>query len=618
MDNHTKNFQRSNTTANTLTQRIPSEIWFVNIFSLLGISTLAIFGSVNIVSEAIITGVLEWVFCIILALNLLLLKIYTKRWLVPAKVIMMFSVTLPLLFLLTVGGIGGTGVYWYFTYPVLSFLLWQRKMGWLWMAVLFTGVAIMLTLDALEMVELYYLFTEIRQLSVSLIVVAALLYLFRYITDNQQEQLRIQQIDLEKSQHGMQEALRSAKASEKLLQDQTGQLEQEAQGLQDTRRAMTNLLEDIQSEKQRAEHLALDLQKFRLAVDSSSDSIVITDVEGTVLFCNASVERLTGYTQKEVIGTKAGKLWGGLMPKEFYKKMWDTIKVDKKSFSGEIKNHRKNGEEYYSLASISPVLDDAGNVEFFVSIQRDISEEKAVDKAKTEFVSLASHQLRTPLSTINWYAEMLLSDDAGKLNEEQKDYLQEIYRGNQRMVDLVNALLNVSRLELGTFMVEPEDVDMVALCKDIVKDVEPRVFAKKQNLTEEYEELKTISTDAKLMRMVIENLLTNAVKYTPEEGSVTIRVKKKNTRRFIIEVQDTGYGIPKDQQAKIFTKLFRADNVRESDTDGTGLGLYLTKSIVDYAKGKISFTSKEGKGTTFTVELPFSGMKSKQGSKKIE
>jgi signal transduction histidine kinase len=128
------------------------------------------------------------------------------------------------------------------------------------------------------------------------------------------------------------------------------------------------------------------------------------------------------------------------MSADIYDKLWKQLKKDKKSFIGEIKNKRKNGELYDVIASISPILDKNNEVKYFVALERDITKEKAVDRAKSEFVSLASHQLRTPLSTVNWYAEMLLDGDAGKLNATQKDYLEEIEKGNKRMIELVNAL----------------------------------------------------------------------------------------------------------------------------------------------------------------------------------
>lgn len=387
--------------------------------------------------------------------------------------------------------------------------------------------------------------------------------------------------------------------------------------LEKQKKAILNILEDVEQEKKKVEILANDLEKFKMAVDNVSDHIVITDPEGIVLYGNKVVEKITGYTLKEALGRKAGSLWRKPMAQEYYEKLWLTIKTSKKPFFGQITNVRKNGEEYEASISISPVLNNSGKVIYFVGIERDITQEKAIDRAKTEFVSLASHQLRTPLSTINWYAEMLLNGDAGKLQPEQTNYLEEIYRGNQRMVDLVNSLLNVSRMELGTFVVDPVDCDLKEIVDEVIKELTPRIKTKKQKFNLEYDvSLSPMKLDKKLMHMVLENLLSNAVKYTPEKGQIGMLIGK-NKNNLEIKVSDTGMGIPFSQQDKIFTKLFRADNVRTTDAEGTGLGLYLVKNILEHSGGKINFVSQENKGTTFTVILPLSGMKKKIGTKSL-
>jgi PAS domain S-box-containing protein len=261
---------------------------------------------------------------------------------------------------------------------------------------------------------------------------------------------------------------------------------------------------------------------------------------------------------------------------------------------------------------------DGSPIEVVGTIQ-DITREKAVDQAKSEFVSLASHQLRTPLSAINWYTEMLIAGDAGELNADQKKFLGEVYAANQRMVDLVNSLLNVSRLELGTFAVEPVETDFVEVAKSVVAELAPQIAAKQMNVETRYDQLPKIMADPKLVRIIFQNFMTNALKYTPEKGKVLFTLTKDPSGQFVqVVVGDTGYGIPKDQQDKIFSKLFRADNVRAKDTEGTGLGLYIIKSIVDEVGGKVSFISEENKGTTFTVLLPIAGMKRRDGTKQLD
>ncbi|MGB0757302.1 MAG: ATP-binding protein, partial [Patescibacteria group bacterium] len=387
-----------------------------------------------------------------------------------------------------------------------------------------------------------------------------------------------------------------------------------------TKKATLNILEDFADEKDKLQTQVIETLKYKKAVDATNDHIIITDPEGTIIYANSSVERITGFDLDEIIGKKAGskELWGGHMDKKFYSQLWSTIKKKKQVFAGEIKNRRKNGEFYYAHVSISPVVDENHELLYFVGIERDISAEKEIDMAKTEFVSLASHQLRTPLSAINWYSELMLSEDSGDLNTNQRSYMEEIYTGSQRMVQLVNALLNVSRIELGTFIVDPESADLRVLVDEVINESEKDVLLKNLIIKKQYQDdIPMVDLDVSLTRIMIQNLITNSVKYTPEKGTITVSISVKNDQ-LVLEVADTGMGIPKAEQRHVFTKLYRADNVKETDTQGTGLGLYTTKSILDHINGSISFTSKEGKGTTFTITIPVSGMKNKEGTRRLQ
>ncbi|MCL4406208.1 MAG: ATP-binding protein [Patescibacteria group bacterium] len=373
--------------------------------------------------------------------------------------------------------------------------------------------------------------------------------------------------------------------------------------LQDTQTALLNVLEDVDREKRISENLAADLQKFRLAVDSASDHIMITDPDAKIIYANHAAEAMTGYSFEEMEG-KTPALWGGQMPDEFYKQMWDTIKNKKMPFIGELQNRRKDGVVYTAELRISPILDGSGNVRFYVGVERDITKTKEIDRAKTEFVSLASHQLRTPLSIINWYSEMLLGGDVGKITLKEKTYLDEIYRTNKRMIDLVNALLNVSKIDLGTFPIEPEAVDVAAISDSVIGELEPQMRERHIVVDKKYGSMPKIEADPKIIRIIIQNLLSNAVKYSKEGGRITESIQKESGN-LSITVADNGIGIPSGQQDKIFAKLFRADNAREVDPDGNGLGLYLIKSLVEQLGGRIWFESAENKGTTFFVILPF-------------
>lgn len=385
-------------------------------------------------------------------------------------------------------------------------------------------------------------------------------------------------------------------------------------GLEEKVRERTAQLRD---EKETSERLAQDLRKFQLAVENASDQIVITDRDARIIYANQVIESNTGYSREEVIGRNPGELWGGQMGKQFYHKMWKVIN-EKKIWEGELTNKRKNGETYIAALSIAPITDDLGEVRFFVGIERDITLEKEVDRMKTEFISVASHQLRTPLSAIKWFTEMLISEDAGKLTAEQRKFLEQVYASNERMIELVNSLLNVSRIEQGRITIEPTPTDLPKLVEEILIELKPKIDVKRLRVAQSsHSRLPKILVDSKLIRQVYANLLSNSVKYTRDGGEITILISKKGDE-ILSQIHDDGYGIPKDQQERVFTKFFRGDNILKVSAEGTGLGLYIVKSVVESSGGKIWFTSEEGKGTTFWFTLPIKGSPVRRGERTLE
>lgn len=397
------------------------------------------------------------------------------------------------------------------------------------------------------------------------------------------------------------------------VEDQTHQIQEKNQFLEQQQNAMMNILEDVEQEKNRFTKLAQDLKKFQLAVENATDQIVITDPEGKVLYANPSTTRLTGYTNEEIMGQKAGnpQLWGGLMGQKFYQEMWDTLKKQKQEFSGRIENQRKTGEKYTVETNIAPILDDQGELQFFVAIERDVTQEIEVDRMKTEFISLASHQLKTPLTSIKWYLEILSEHES--LDEEEQGLVESIQDSSERMIDLVNALLNVSRIESGRIIVEPVMTSLAGLLDTVLQEAQVRIQEKNQKLKVSIPaDIPDISIDPKLIHQVLMNLVTNAVKYTPENGEISVSMTQSDTE-VIVEVSDTGYGIPEEAKSRIFEKFFRADNIAHKETDGTGLGLYLAVLILEVSKGRIWFESTEGQSTTFWVALPKAGSPAKAG-----
>ncbi len=398
------------------------------------------------------------------------------------------------------------------------------------------------------------------------------------------------------------------------------------------------LEDDITDQKVVEEELAKEIKelaeektKDEVILNSIGEGVVVIDQNGKILLVNQEAARMLGYEIGEMVGRSYVELWN-------LEDTWGNVVVNRptqralssgeSTSTGEYFFSRRDGGLFPAFITVSPVVQE-GKIIGAIDVFRDITREKAADTAKTEFVSLASHQLRTPLSAINWYAEMLLSGDLGAIDPNQKKYLEEIYDANRRMVELVNALLNVSRIDLGTFAIEPEELFVEKIAKNVVGELKPQIGYKKIQFGENYDPgTPAIKADPQLVRIVVQNLLTNSIKYTEPEGKVDLEVKLEKVGEVVggrtilddsvlIKVSDNGYGIPAEQKDKIFTKLFRADNVKIKDTEGTGLGLYIVKSIVDATGGSIWFDSKEGEGTTFYVLLPVSGMQKRSGTKQL-
>ncbi len=359
----------------------------------------------------------------------------------------------------------------------------------------------------------------------------------------------------------------------------------------------------------------LDQEKVRAEalLESIGEGVIVTDKGGNITLMNGQAVSLLRFDPKEAIG----KPYLQIVPMQ--NEEGKTVQGDERWISATARGKklesglfptryyvRKDGTRFPVVCTKTPVILNGtfiGGIETF----RDITAAKEIDRAKTEFVSLASHQLRTPLSVISMYSELLkkpLKSKKGADSEEQMLYAEEIYQATRRMAELINDLLNVSRIDTQTLAVEPKLADLKEIVESVLKEVDMKIKDKRLAIETHYaKRIPKLMTDKQLLRIAIQNLVFNAIKYTPKRGRIRLAIQCKKPD-IIFSVSDTGIGIPEEQQGEIFKKLFRAANVNHGEIEGTGLGLYIARSIIKKLGGSISFTSKEGKGSVFSVHLP--------------
>lgn len=362
-----------------------------------------------------------------------------------------------------------------------------------------------------------------------------------------------------------------------------------------------------QSSKTMVETLAEELlsssrELFTEVYYNSPVPYLLIDLEGVVVSANVAAVRLFSIPRERIEGTnvflalECGSADHLEMIKQKYQR---SLTID----SEEVRVKRGDDEMAWALLSLfrfSTLRERHLGLLTLV----DVTKQKQIENAKSEFVSLASHQLRTPIAGMKWSAELLVMDTTDPLSPRQKKYIERLLASIDRLSILVDDFLRVSRFELGTFVSDTTIFSLPELFADILKEQHLKVQTKHITVETFFDStINEIVLDPELLRMIITNLYTNAAKYTPEQGTIHIGYSVKGDE-IIIAIADNGIGIPVAEQPNVFKKLFRAQNATRQVPDGTGLGLYIVKEAVSVLHGHISFTSAEGVGTTFEVRIP--------------
>ncbi len=349
----------------------------------------------------------------------------------------------------------------------------------------------------------------------------------------------------------------------------------------------------------------------RRILESIDYGILTVDPQGMVSAANPASLRLLQQKHTDVAGKKASDVLvlcekGVQCPPDSHPLL--QVLRDGDSYRSHPGAHmgvmRKDQTILPVTLTINPLVEGAslGAIVVF----QDMTLERQLDYMKSEFISLASHQLRTPLSSIRWYMELLAGEGTKDFTPSEQAYIEQIEHASRRMANLLEALLHVARLEGGAIKPEYHQIEMAHFLQRVAEEWQMTVKEKQLRLhTSLLATPQTVCTDPVLLQVILQNLLSNALKYSSAGGVIDLSMELDETnRRVMVSVADHGVGIPVDEQPRLFEKFFRARNVRHMDTDGTGLGLYICKSIAESVAAQITFQSAEGKGSTFTITLP--------------
>lgn len=402
------------------------------------------------------------------------------------------------------------------------------------------------------------------------------------------------------------------------LSKQLQEVEKNNTALQNTQRAVLNVLEDSRS-------LELQIQeerdRLRGILSSMGEGLFVFDKDFHVLLANATTERILGIPLERIEGaiiTELITLHKGQSIVSHDERPLFKIVAEGKILHADIKDDfywEINGGRKFAVGYVGAPLSVRGVVTGGVIIFRDLTLEKTLDDARTSFISITSHQLRTPLTSLKWFLEMLMDGSyAQPLTPEQKNFADLAYQSADRMMGIINLLLQIARVEAGRVKIVPVMTDLRQFTQDTVSSLGNAFSLRKQTVAiiTTPEQLPPLLIDKDVMGQVLQNLLSNANRYALEDTTITITFKVEGSE-IICSISDKGIGITKADTVRIFEKFYRAENALRLVPEGSGLGLSLVKSLIEGWGGKIWFESEEGKETTFYFTIPLTGMAAREG-----
>jgi PAS domain S-box-containing protein len=360
----------------------------------------------------------------------------------------------------------------------------------------------------------------------------------------------------------------------------------------------------------------VELNKFSLAIEQNFATVVMTTGEGFIEYVNPMFTKVTGYLPEEVLGKKMSVLKSGVHDKAFYDALWGVIGKGE-TWSGEICNKKKNGELFWEQVNISPIKDENNDISHFVAVKIDITEKRraeeellrakevaeSANKAKSEFLANMSHEIRTPMNAILGFAELLHSKI---VDEQQLSFLDSIKSSGKNLLTIINDVLDLSKVEAGKMVVSKEFVDLFLLLKDIEYMFKLKAVEKGLELIVEvdFNIPAGIETDEVRLRQILINVIGNAIKFT-SNGYVKVKAHSRKISdklvEITIEVEDSGIGMSKDYQEKLFEPFTQEDSQITKRFGGTGLGLSISKKLIELLNGEMFVESEQEKGSRFTI-----------------